>query len=364
MSATDEQELRDRLHQALDGVTPAGPPARAIVGRGRGIRRRRWIGAGAALAAVIVLGAAAPGLIAAVAPAPAAAPHYRVTVNPPRPGVRGLIGSGTINGKPWRVALTGSGTHLAVSGPGLPYVEAVPGTPRAGGDPVSFGSATGQVAALYGSLRADVTVVTMRLAGGTLLTLHPVADQGERWVAVALPVRLRVTNVIAYGRGGELAHAVPYHGAGISNQVGSWLAPGQPGRRRATVTVAAGTAGGQNWTATATVGPWGLCLTGPAGSDCFETQAGLAPSSGQAAAIAGCGPLTQGAFYQGSALGSVRSLRLTLSDGSTRRLRPVPLAGTRFFAYALDKGVRVVRWRAYDAAGQQVGTGTTGWNYC
>jgi hypothetical protein len=364
MSATDEQELRDRLHQALDGVTPAGPPARAIVGRGRGIRRRRWIGAGAALAAVIVVGATAPGLIAAVAPAPAAAPHYRVTVNPPRPGVRGLIGSGTINGKPWRVSLMGSGQNITAFGPGLPYAATAPATPQKGGDPVGFSSFTGQVAALYGSLRADVTVVAMRLADGSLLTLRPVAYRGARWVAVALPPQARITNIIAYGRGGELAHAVPYHGSEISNDVVSWLRPGQPGRRRATVTVASGTAAGQQWTATATVGPWGLCLTGPGGVDCFETQAGLPPVSGQAAAIAGCNPLTQAAFYDGSALGSVRSLRLKLSDGSTRRLRPVPLAGTRFFAYTIAKGVRVVRWRAYDAAGRQVGTGTTDWNYC
>jgi hypothetical protein len=181
---------------------------------------------------------------------------------------------------------------------------------------------------------------------------------------VALPPRARITNVISYGRAGELGHAVPYHGPGISNDIVSWLPPGQPGRRRATVTVAAGTAGGQHWTATATVGPWGLCLTGPGGDDCFETQTGLDPVSGQAAAITGCDPLTRAALYQGSARGSVRSLRLKLSDGSTRRLRPVPLAGSRFFAYTMATGVRVVRWRAYDAAGQQVGTGTTGWNYC
>jgi hypothetical protein len=157
---------------------------------------------------------------------------------------------------------------------------------------------------------------------------------------------------------------VPYHGPGISNLVASWLRTGQPGRRRATVTVASGTAGGQPWTAIATAGPLGPVPDGPGGSDCFETQGGLNPGSGTAAAITGCSPLAQGAFYQGSALGSVRSLRLKLSDGSTRRLRPVSLAGSRFFAYAIARGVRVVRWRAYDAAGQQVGTGTTGWNYC
>ena len=242
MSTTDEQELRERLHGALEAVPPVSPPAAAILGRGQRIRRRRRISAGAALAAVIALGATLPGVMRPAPAGPAAAPAYHVTVNPPRPGVRGLIGSGTINGKPWRVSLTGSGRNITVSGPGLAYAAIAPGTPPKGGDPVSFSGVTGQLAALFGSLRADVTVVTMRLASGTLLTLHPVTYQGARWVAVALPLRMRVTNVIAYGRDGELAHAVPFHGASAGNEVVGWLRPGQPGRRRAAVTIASGTA--------------------------------------------------------------------------------------------------------------------------
>jgi hypothetical protein len=358
MSTTDEQEIRARLRSALDEVPPASPPAVAIVGQGQRIRRRRWISAGAALAAVIGLGAALPGLIRPVPAVPASRPAYHVTVNPPRPGdPRGLIGSGTVSGKRWLVTLTGPRKDLVAGGPGLVYEGVTPETPGRGDDPVDFTGGGGALTDEVGILRADVTVVTMRLANGTLLTLQPVEYDGVRWIAVALPGRMGITNVIAYGRDGELAHAVPFR---PGNVIAAWLRRGQPGLPRATVKVASGTADGQPWTVTGAAGPWGMCLTGSYGSDCFETATGLVPS-GQAAAISTCGPIGHRMlFFQGEALTSVRSLRLKLSEGGTLRLRPVALAGTKFFAFALGKGVRTVRWRAYNASGQQIGTGTSG----
>jgi hypothetical protein len=365
MSTTDEQEIRDRLRSALEEVPPATPPAFAIVGQGKSIRRRRWISAGAALAAVVGLGVALPGLIRVAPAVPAAAPAYHVTVNPPRPGdPSGLIGSGTINGRRWRVTLTGSGKDPAAYGPGLTYVQFPVEVPGPGDDPVSFQTDGGpDRTAEYGPVRADVTTVTMRLADRTLLTLHPVVYRGARWLAVVVPSRLRITNVIAYGRHGELAHAVPFQGGSIRNEILGWLPPGQPGRARASVTVASGTTDGQHWSVVAAAGPWGLCLTGFPGSDCFDTVTGLVPPR-QAAAIAGCGPEGHATFFLGEALTSVRSLRLKLSDGSTRRLRPVALDGTKFFAFTLPQGVGTRRWRAYNASGQQISTGTSSLGRC
>jgi hypothetical protein len=364
MSTTDEQEIRARLRRALDAVPPASPPAVAIVGQGQRIRRRRWISAGAALAAVIGLGVALPGLIRPVPAVPASAPPYHVTVNPPRPGdPAGLIGSGAINGKRWRITLTGSGKNITAGGPGLPDIEITPETPGRGDDPVSFSGGGSTLTDEIGILRADVTVVTMRLANGTLLTLRPVEYDGVRWIAVALPRRMGITNVIAYGRGGELAHAVPFRQALAGNVIVSWLRPGQPGLPRATVKVASGTADGQPWTASAAAGPWGVCLTGFSGNDCSEQATGLVPS-GRAAAIADCGPIGHRTFFQGEALTSVRSLRLRLSKGGTLRLRPVALEGTRYFAFTLGKGVRTVGWRAYNASGRQIGTGTSSLGSC
>jgi hypothetical protein len=364
MSTTDEQEIRARLRSALAEVPPASPPAAAIVGQGQRIRRRRWISAGAALAAVIGLGVALPGLIGPIHAVPASPPTYHVTVNPPPPGgPRGLIGSGTINGKRWRITLTGSGKNTTAGGPGLPYVVITPEAPGGGDDPVAFTGAGSTLTDEIGILRADVTVVTMRLANGTLLTLRPVEYQGFRWIAVALPHRMGITNVIAYGRDGELAHAVPFRQAFVGNVIGAWLRPGQPGLPRATVKVASGTADGRPWTVTAAAGPWGVCLTGFSGNDCFDQASGQVPS-GQAAAIDTCGPIGHRTFFQGVALTSVRSLRLKLSAGGTLRLRPVALEGTKYFAFTLAKGVRAGRWRAYNAAGQQIGTGPSGLGSC
>jgi len=42
----------------------------------------------------------------------------------------------------------------------------------------------------------------------------------------------------------------------------------------------------------------------------------------------------------------------------------VALEGTKYFAFTLAKGVRTVRWRAYNASGQQIGTGTSGLGSC
>lgn len=364
MSTTEEQEIRARLRSALEAVPPARPPARTIIGQGRSLRRRRWMSAGAALAAVIGLGVALPGLIRDVPPVPAAGSADRVTVNPPRPGApAGLIGSGTINGHRWRVMLTGSGKNAAAHGPGLPYIGVIPDTPQPGGPPVEFTSGSATLTEEVGILRADVTFVTVRLASGTVLTLRPVEYHGARWIALVLPRRAGIANVIAYGRDGELAHAVPFRDGSAGNAIVTWLRPGQAGLARATVTVASGTSDGQPWTATAAAGPWGVCLTGFPGSNCIETATGRLPS-GSAAAIANCGPLGQATFFQGVALMSVRSVRLQLSGGGKLRLRPVALDGTRYFAFTLGKGVRTVRWRAYDAAGQQVGTGTSSLGTC
>jgi hypothetical protein len=287
-------------------------------------------------------------------------------VNPPRPGApAGLIGSGVINGRHWRVTLTGSGRNLTATAPGLVSLEMVtPFAPSKSDAPVALNSlTTSSLVTEVGTLRADATVVTVRLANGTLLTVRPVVYHGVRWVAVVVSARLAVTDVVAYGRAGELAHAVPFRGDGTIDEITAWLRPGQPGLRRASVRVGAGTLDGQRWSVLARAGPWGVCLAGsPESGACYDSPAGLV-SSAEVAAISECGPFGQGRSFTGFAVAMVRSLRLTLSDGSPRRLRPVELDGTRFFAFAVSKGVHLIRWRAHSAAGRQLRTGS-GWGSC
>jgi len=370
MSTVNEQEIRDRLHSALAAIPAGSPPAAAITGQGRGIRRRRWLSAGAALAAVIGLGAALPGLVGHDSAEPAARPAYHVTVSPPRPGApAGLIGSGTINGRRWRVTLTGSGNNTSVQAPGT-YVQVQAGPPASGDGPVlvtAIGSAA--VTTVIGSLSPEVTTVTIRLAGGTVLTLRPVAYHGARYVAAEVPGQLGITRIVARGRAGELAYAVPFRD-GVTTEIGNWLRPGQAGLPRASAQVGTGSAGGQDWTVRVHAGPWGVCVTGFSGDDCndVDSAASLVPAGGPPISMSGCGPVGQSSpaqiSYYGVARLSVATVRLTLASGSTLRLRPVAVDGMRFFAFTTPAGTHVTRWRAYDASGAQAGTGTGGWRAC
>ena len=141
---------------------------------------------------------------AAPAPAPASGP-YTVTVQPPGPhSPAGLIASGTVNGKAWRIGVDKPGTHGAIrgrqyvyaSGPAYTYVSGSSGGSSAlsgvgpalsaDADPVAFeGGGSSPTSSLYGAVRADVSYVKVRLGNGTVLTLHPATVYGVRAVAFA-----------------------------------------------------------------------------------------------------------------------------------------------------------------------------------
>jgi hypothetical protein len=196
----------------------------------------------------------------------------------------------------------------------------------------------------------------VKLAGGTILDLHPVAWRGQRWVAVVLPTRLGVASFAAYTRRGEVAYAIPF-----DKDVIGWLKPGEQGPARAVIKFASGVAGGQAWSATAYVGPWGRCFEGGPGGGCVPGVSSLL-GKGQLTSQMGCGPFTGGStYYAGAAAPAVRSLRLRLSDGRRIRVKPVTVGQSKNFAFTVSRGVRFTRWTAYDASGQQIGTGP-GWS--
>jgi hypothetical protein len=78
-------------------------------------------------------------------------------------------------------------------------------------------------------VRAAVSYLTVRLAGGTVLTLHPVSVYGTRYVAFAVPLHVPISKITAYSARGELASAIPFNGPDGSPTVGLWLRPGQTG---------------------------------------------------------------------------------------------------------------------------------------
>ena len=199
--------------------------------------------------------------------------RYTVTVQAPGPhSPPGLIALGTIDGQGWQfiAAKPGSGApgrsgqFFTTLGPAFAgEATSMPGTALAvyGAAPVSFFELTcGPVQVQYGAVRADVTYVAVRLDNGTVLILHPVAVYGVRAVAFAIPVGAGIAEVTAYSRHGEIAAAIPFNAPSGMADFGVWLKPGQHGLARASGRIGSGTFHGSAWSATAYLGPWGICI--------------------------------------------------------------------------------------------------------
>ena len=105
---TDDQVLRQRLHEEFGALEISPPPVLRVTGRGRGVRARRR-----ALATfTVVLAALAVVAAARFNKEPTGA---TVTLNAPNPAAPGgVLASGTADGKPWALAvrnIAASGSH-------------------------------------------------------------------------------------------------------------------------------------------------------------------------------------------------------------------------------------------------------------
>jgi hypothetical protein len=369
----DELAVRGILTDLTAGQPPAPPGRYASVRRHAIARRRRQL-AGAAAAVVLLVAAAIaiPLGVLHVGPTPPTTRprHYHVSVSPPGPGARrGLVASGVVDGRKWQVTVQheqGVTGYCYTYAAGLMNCDADP-LPRAtsSGDPVSFtGSAGTADPVSIGTVRSDVAYFTMSFTNGQVLTLHPVDVLGRRYArffAIEVPYDAAVTEVTAYSRHSELAYAIPFTALGSVEPV-RWLQPAQADlTARATYQIGSGTVSGKSWRARVYVGPWGTCVSGGGGgggSECFASTGSLLPAHAIASGFGyAVGP--EGVYYiTGEAAPSVSYLVVTGSAGSTWRV-PVVAAGTRkFFAYTSPHDDKVVRWAAYGADGQKLGSGT------
>jgi hypothetical protein len=362
----DERDLHERLEAAFGAITPRPAPIEGAVRRGKAIRVWRRAAAAAGVAAVAAAGAfAVPSLLqgpAAPGPvAPAGSPN--VTVQAPGPhSAPGLIALGTINGQGWQfiAAKPGSGglgvneQFFTTVGPAFAGEgTSLPGTALAvyGADPVSFFELTcGPVQVQYGAVQADVTYVAVRLGNGTVLILHPVAVYGVRAVAFAVPVGAGIAEATAYSRHGEIAAAIPFNAANGTADFGVWLKPGQHGLARASGRIGSGTVNGSAWSATAYLGPWGICIqVSGTGIACVPTTAGL---------DSGYWSLTEDSLSVagGRAPASAAWVIVNQPDGTTTKVRPVTVGGQRLFAFQLRTGPNRLSWTDYDSSGAVVGS--------
>jgi hypothetical protein len=241
-------DLNNRLNSALTAVEPGPAPVEAAMRNGTKIRHRRraWAVAGSA-AAVGIAAACYPALAHQEASPPPVTSQVRVTVNPPGPHSQaGLIASGLVGTGSWQWIATpqavrqppgqippdfGCTQTTQGSQVSLVCILLIPDASGSDGSgPVAFSGVSAGVSAdkaVWG-LVADpaVSYLTVRLADGSVLTLHPTTLYGKRYVAFALPPRLGVDNVTAYSPTGEIATVIAYNNSGEAPSFGTWLRPG------------------------------------------------------------------------------------------------------------------------------------------
>jgi hypothetical protein len=356
-----EQDLGQRVDLALAAITWGPAPAAAIVARGRRIRRRRHLaraGAVAAVAAVAAVVVAIPGrLFTADHPRPQGRP---LTISKLGPIARNaVIGSGTLDGKPWKVRLAGGPDPVATAA-GLPATRLL-GTRPAGSDPVSFriaGSGVQQL--LAGPVSPAVAYLTMQAADGTTYRLDPVAWHGHHYVAVVVPWNLRAARFTAYSRHGELAFAIPYPNNGGFPRVVSWLRRGTAVPTVTSAIVAQGYTGGLQgqWGVRVQVGPWGTCLLDGLGAPTAWCRPTLSYPP-DAVILVLSGPYSSDrAGITGRA---VAYIQLRLRNGKTTRLHVLHIGGQGFYALSVLTD-DVASWTAYTTTGHPIasGTGTPG----
>lgn len=357
MSIDDEREVRQRLGAALDTITPSPAPVAATLRRGRAVRVRRRVGVAAGLAVAVGIVLTGPAVVhQVVRQVPLSPGPQTATLDAAGPVARhGVIGSGTIDGKSWRLVAQKPGADgvakdqcFLAQGAAATSQSCVPASPSAGGadDPVGFATlSSGHGQVLWGPVAPQVTRLTVALGNGTVLVVHPTEAYGQRYAAFAIPLPLAITRVVAYVGQAELRHAVPFNGASGA-VIAAWLRPGQPGLPRSRELIGSGDADGRAWSEAVHVGPWGYCLTGVLGN-CFDT---VSRSLGNGVSgYTGLGPGRTN-WVVGTAGTAVDHVRVTLSGGQSLRVPAVRAGGPRFFAFAIPKGARLVRVDFYTAS--------------
>lgn len=355
------EDLHGQLASMFDEFTPPAAPTATVRRRGKAIRTRRQVGVAAGVSVAVVAAALIPGLLRqSKAPAPISSQHRypKVTVrNVGRGAPSGLIANGTIGGKPWRITLSLQGKNLCARASGdLPQLGCGRANSYATSWPASLdASGGGSANALYGIAAGQVSRVTVALSDGVVLSLHPVRFAGHQWIGLELPAKLTVKKLVAYSRSGELGYAIPFTASpGTLPSVEAWLRPGAPEPRRFIRLIGSGVSAGKRWSVTDHAGPWGQCVVpdipGDQGnSGCWS---GYARKAG---AIMGTGNQNKGPWWVvATARPQASYLRLSMTDGSTRRVPVVQVGRARLYAIVIIRGPRIANWAAYTASGHRI----------
>jgi hypothetical protein len=272
-----------------------------------------------------------------------------------------LIAYGTANGRKWRALAAGPRGALTVNVSGFPLVggqliKPVP-TPAGIGitafNGVGYGTTGSHAAqAMMSEVSPGITLITMTLANGAVLSLHPVTYDGTPLIALVLPLGLRVVRADAYSRTGEVAYAIPFYYRG-QNSFETWPRPSQAPPPVVNASLPVALDGNGRWTGSVHIGPWGECVVI---LDHSGLDQGCGPTSPtrQLAVIdmgQGGGPVV------GVTRSDVAYFELTMADGSEVRVSTVHIYDTGYYALASQTNPKVISWAAYDQGGHRLGGG-------
>jgi len=399
VSIGSESELRERLVAAACRYEPGPVRYDALFRQGRAIVMRRRVTVAVAVALIAAVSAVTPLALrtAAGQPSPYTGSRYRVTVYPARqapsllanashPARPRLIAHGLINGKHWRLTLSvrpksqSGDAPVAISGTGGyssditgTFGEPVPATRR--GYPLTMDEAGGSFPIFYvGTVRSDVTRLSVRLNNGQVLTVTPGAiftAECERYFGFPVPDVSSVTEITAYAGQREAGLTYPFDR--YSFFYVHWTYPGQPVPPQVNYLIRSARQGTGRWSAWVYTGPWGACQV------LFRRSAGYAQCPLTPIGRGAVARILERRLYWSSpnpptaivpviqmaqAARSVSYLVFTRANGTAFRVTAVA-AGTSkycaFFTYLSitggHDGSTVVRWTAYSTSGSELGTG-------
>lgn len=375
MSDPGAERLQRLLRSELGGLPVPAPPAGEVTRRGRALRARRRTLAWGVTAAVAA--AALPVWLLAGRGGTPAGPV--VTVNrAASPAVGGMFASGTVGGRPWRLAvgniagrpwclpavtLNGRDADVlyrAGSTLGKPaFLVPAPGFPGAGFGFTQVAPAVTRVAVQAGARRLTVLPVSVSFCG------HRYRLAG---FAFGHPYR-GVSRLTAYSRLGmaESLQVPSPEFAGTpapgTSAPGVWRNPGiSAAGYQPNAPIAAGRTGGTRWHILQSLGPGGQCYSGTVASgsawECLPIQA--VPPGAALTWVpfpAGLGVTLTG--YAGPASPRTAYAVATLSGGSTRRLTPDTWNGRKYLALAFPDRLRLTELYLFDRKGNCFATVTS-----
>ena len=373
---TDDQLLRQRLHEEFGALEITPTPVLRVTGRGRGVRARRR-----ALAAFTVV-LAALGVVAAAHFNTKTATGPSITVNAPDPAAPGgVFASGTAHGKPWALAVrniaAAPGTHwcraavmfngrdgdvLFKAGRGAPsfgspaFLSHIHGFPRVGVVFTQVAPGITRLALTFpGGRQISATPVRVRACGtsfnlaGLAFDSRHVASEIDTYTRFGLDEGLDVNFAIATS---VFESTTPGIWMNLDNSR-AHIAASQAGSP-----IGTGTVNGQIWHMWASLGLYGQCYTAAGrvpghgrgqGSQCVPVT--MPPRTAALTAVPVAAAETQLPGYAGPVNPRTAYVYATVSNGTTQRVVPVRVGGRAYIALVAPPGCQLSSLSLFDARG-------------